>query len=152
METTQKNKRITIVFWGFFVFAMLFFLGYILFILDIGLNSKYFAKRDFNTAFHARTTGNCDKFITYIVQEYKDEWLDRCLEEKNRNAAVPIDQYEVKSISQNDNRAFLQVELARTSASEGTFTYTVNYEMVRGEGKFLRAVRSTRYLINQDSN
>jgi len=135
------------------LFLVLFIvIGYFFFVADIGFNSKYFVKRDFNAAFHARTSGNCDEFIVYVVQEYDDEWFGRCLKEKKRDDTVPIDRYEIKSISQHNNKAFLQVELTRTSVSEGTFTYTVNYEMERVEGKYLRILPWTRYVISQGAN
>lgn len=122
---------------------------YFLFVFDIGFNSTYFAKRDFNSAFYARMAGDCDKFIQYVVQEYEQEWFSRCLQEKQRYRTLPITEFGIKNISINNEKAFLQTELTR----EKDKSYAVNYEMKRTyKNEFLGLLPTTRFLISQEIN
>lgn len=100
-----------------------------LFILDFGINSKYFIKKHFNNAFLARTTGNCSLFAEYL-NEGINEWVDRCEDEKKREGN-PIGNFVIKSISHEflSDRAFLQVQLTRNRTFEEDYDYLVNYEM-----------------------
>ena len=145
----MNNKKLIFAI-GLLIVIVFALFRYFMFVSDVGLNSRYFVKRDFNNAFFARVTGNCDEFREYFIQSYAEEWVNRCLEEKRRKDAVPIDQYEIKNISFANNKAFLQVELTRTNSSRGTYTYTVNYEMERRmKWQYLKIFHGTRYLINQ---
>lgn len=148
--TNSKNK---VFAWGLVVVVVIFFGGYFLFVFDIGLNSEYFVKSDFNNAFYARMAGDCDKFGSYIVPEYRQEWFDRCLEEKRRDDTVPIGKFEIKEVSMNDDKAFLQVALTRRISRGEDSNYDVNYEMTKIYEKRLFGVFPTsRFVINQAIN
>lgn len=135
---------------------------YFAFIYDIGLNSDYFVKRDFNEAFLLRKTGNCDRFGQFIIENYSKEWFNRCLDEKNnRNVIFPIKDFVLKEASFNNNQVFLQVELTRDipialkiEEKIEKSDYVVNYEMKRttDNKKFLGILPQTRFLINQGIN
>ena len=47
------------------------------FVIDLGINSKFFIKRDFNQAFTYRVTGDCDAFINYLSSDI-EKWKERC--------------------------------------------------------------------------
>ena len=102
------------------------------FFYDIGLNSKFFIKRDFTRAFLLRQTGNCFGFIEYVNFD-KDEMKRRCDTEKNRTdyRIDPIKRFVIKGITVNRYRAFLLVEIQR-----GNKTNELNYEMRRNNGKW----------------
>ena len=95
-----------------------------LFLIDIGINSKFFIKKDFNQAFQHRTTGDCASFADYLYRD-AEKWYSTCEKEKARNAE-PIRNFTIQNISHKSgsDRAFLQVELTRNKD-----TYSVNYEM-----------------------
>ena len=97
---------------------VLIFVG--LFLLDIGINSKFFIKRDFNQAFEYRTSGDCVSFSNYFSRD-NDKWKDTCEKEKKHDDATPIRSFKIQSISHKlgSNRAFLQVELTRLSSKDG---------------------------------
>ena len=147
-----KNNKKLFYRWGLTIVAIFALLGYFLLVLDINLNSKYFVKRDFSNAFYARITGNCNEFGKHFIEEYANDWIERCFKEKRREDMVPIDKYKIKNISFGDDKAFLQVELTRTNISEGAYTYTINYEMERAEEKYLKIFPWTRYVISQELN
>jgi len=134
---------------------------YFSFILDIGINSKYFVKRDFNTAFIARKTGNCEVFKSYIYND-KDKWGKRCINEKDLSSDA-IDKFFIKGITINGNDAFIQVQLLRNippsirielnetqlkALSEG---YLVNYDLIKvNSDKFLWILPKSRWLIKNE--
>ena len=116
------------------------------FIYDIGLNSSYFIKRDFATAFIARQTGDCETFQSYHLQE-AGEWLARCINERNREDVYPIKSFKLKNINIRGNEAFLQVEIERDNYRVTTQLaikghqlpeggYLVNYQMKRLNGRW----------------
>jgi len=99
-----------------------------LFLVSIGINSKFFIKKQFNQAFEYRSTGDCNSFANYLYQDV-DEWRSTCEKEKAHDAE-PIRHFTVQNISHEfgSGRAFLQVELTRNAKGKD-YTYSVNYEM-----------------------
>lgn len=110
------------------VLAGVLFIGF--FILDIGINSKYFIEKDFNNAFQYRVTGDCDAFASYINVDEKG-WKERCESEKTQDVAS-IREFKIQNISHKflSNRAFLQVELTRKTADKDN-AYSASYEMMK---------------------
>lgn len=113
-----------------------------------GFNSKDFISRDFNALFLARQSGNCEKFISYVLQD-KTAWSVRCEEERSgtKSGVEPIKSFEIKLIDVTDDRAFLQVELQRDDyedakelAEDGhklpDSGYLVNYKMRRVDNRW----------------
>lgn len=145
LHFSKQNKQ-TILILALLLLATLYF-G---FILDIGLNSKYFVKRDFNKAFLARKTGDCDTFITYIINDI-DSWRQRCINEKDRaprsfvGRHTPISNFEIVDITTKKNTAFVQAELTRDEDP-----YHVNYDMERTTERILGILPATRYKIRNE--
>ncbi|MFH1968455.1 MAG: hypothetical protein ABIJ84_03655 [bacterium] len=109
----KKNKVVlTIILATVFAFVLVGF-----FIIDLGINSKFFIKKDFNQAFLYRTTGDCDAF-TYYLNSDIESWKERCQKEKNHDKE-PIRDFSIQKVSHNfgNDRAFLQVELKRNNYS-----------------------------------
>jgi hypothetical protein len=107
-------------------FLVFLFIG--VFIVDIGINSKFFIKKHFNQAFEYRSTGDCDSFANYLYKDI-EKWRLTCEEEKNHDAR-PIRYFIVQNVSYKfgSDKAFLQVELTRNNTGND-YTYSVNYEM-----------------------
>ena len=101
-----------------------------LFLIDIGINSKFFIKKDFEIAFQHRTTGDCASFADYLCRD-AERWYSTCEKEKVHDAE-PIRNFTIQNISHKfgSDRAFLQVELTRNFKGEDDI-YSVNYEMKR---------------------
>jgi len=134
---------------------------YVTLVLDIGINSKYFIKRDFNRAFLARKTGNCELFKSYIHNE-KDKWGERCVNEKD-GKSIPIAEFSIKEVTVNGKDAFTQVQLLRDispsikiklteaqieAVKEG---YLVNYDLTRDNSdKFLWVLPKSRWVIKNE--
>ena len=99
-----------------------------LFLIDIGINSKFFIKRDFNQAFQYRTAGDCASFTDYLYRDV-EKWNSTCEKEK-AHSAKPIRNFTIQNISHRfgSDRAFLQVELTRNYEDKDEM-YSVNYEM-----------------------
>lgn len=128
-----KSNKLLLLTIGF-IFIIVVFFSYF---YDIGLNSKYFVKKDFSQAFLLRQTGNCEEFVKYINKDWAN-WVSRCYEEKNNiNDTIPINSFAVKQITINSNRSFLQVEIKRINTDFKEYSYIVNYEMVRSRGGWL---------------
>lgn len=108
-------------------FIMVLLLG--LFAIDIGINSKYFIKKSFNSAFTARQAGDCELFIKSVNRDV-DEWKNKCEYEK-QSINEPIRDFSIKTISYSffSDRAFLQVDLTRNNTSQERKNYSINYEM-----------------------
>lgn len=137
---------------------------YFLFIFDIGLNSKYFVKRDFTKAFLARKTGDCYFFVQYIYSD-KDKWYETCIKEKNQETA-PIINFVIKDMTIRGNEAFLNVELQRQLDSaliiklsqklnkeelERLERYRVNYDLIKdNSNKFLYIFPKTKWIIKNE--
>lgn len=98
------------------------------FLIDIGINSKYFIEKRFNQAFQYRVTGDCDSFANYIYRDV-EKWRSTCEREK-ANKDKPIRNFKIQNISHKlgSNRAFLQIELTRTISGKD-YIYSVSYEM-----------------------
>lgn len=107
-------------------FLLLVFAG--LFLIDIGINSKFFIKQHFTQAFEYRSTGDCNSFANYLYKDV-DEWRSTCEKEKAHDDK-PIRYFTVQNVSHKfgSDRAFLQVELTRNVEGKD-YTYSVNYEM-----------------------
>ena len=121
----EKNKKLLIgIIIGIIVIGLV---GS--FIIDLGINSKFFIKRNFNQAFTYRVTGDCDAFANYFSLGV-EKWNERCEEEKSRDKE-PIRNFQIQNISHRfgSNRAFLQVELTRNVSGKEDYSYSVNYEM-----------------------
>jgi len=118
-----KNK-LSLVITIIFLVLLAFFTSF----YDIGLNSKYFVKKDFTEAFLLRQTGDCEEFVKYLNQDWAN-WDLRCYQEKS--SVNSIKNFKIKNITINGARSFLQVELLRNKDS-----YVVNYEMVRSKGRW----------------
>jgi len=135
-EKIKKNKIVI-----FSIIVIIFIIPYFLFILDIGINSKYFIRKDFNNAFLSRKTGNCSVFKKYIIRDV-EKWGERCIKEKDREYPL-IKLFSIKEITINKNLAFLQTELERDSES-----YLVTYNMQRtNKDKFLFIFPKTKWMI-----
>lgn len=121
----KKSKKLLII-GTTAVFFILIFVS--LLFVDIGINSKFFIKKDFNQAFQYRLTGDCDSFLDYIYRDVR--WEERCQKEKSHDNE-PIKEFKIKQISHKflSDRAFLQVELTRNVGSKENYTYSANYEM-----------------------
>ena len=134
-----KENKLLLTIFGVIVFGLLVFF---LYFYDIGLNSKYFVRKDFSKAFLLRQTGNCEEFVKYINQDWAN-WVSRCYGEKNRVLPSQIKSFEVKQITTNGGRSFLQVEIQRDSPrleillKDELSPYVVNYEMKRINGRWL---------------
>jgi hypothetical protein len=138
--------------------------SYFLFVFDIGLNSKYFIKRDFDSAFLARQAGNCDIFKEYIAEDFKERWEERCIEEKKLEGDYrPIKHFSIQNISIDNNKAFLRVEMERDPTLQQKallekeyggkldLKYSVNYDMTKIRYKnFLHILPITRWIILQE--
>ncbi|GEM_PF-1458602 len=144
-----KNKGFLLLFLELLILGTLAF--YFLRVSDIGITTEWFVKRDFTKAFQARMAGNCDKFGEYIVSRYRERWVERCLDEKrSRNDLIPIGYFEIKEISMNGDKAFLQVALTRRTPKGENSSYDANYEMKKlNEKKFFSFFLATRFVINQ---
>ena len=159
-EKMKKNWRIILIVLGFLILMVLYFL----FVFDIGLNSKYFAKKDFNNAFLARQTGNCNIFKDYVSEQYREIWYKRCINEKGRiDNQFPIKTFTIKNITINQSKAFLQVEIERDIdiaaraiiekelGRKFEAIYTLNYDMQRTNlTKFLYILPKTRWIITNE--
>ncbi len=124
-----KKYKSQILFGTGVILLTVFFVG--LFFVDIGINSKFFIKRDFNKAFQYRLTGDCDSFLVYVNRDI-EKWKERCEEEKSEDKE-PIRRFKIQQISHKffSGRAFLQIEVTRNILGKEDFTYSVNYEMVK---------------------
>ena len=131
-EVFKKNKSLSFTIGFVFIVLVVFFTYF----YDIGLNSKYFVKKDFSQAFLLRQTGNCEEFVKYINKDWAN-WVSRCYEEKGNNDAAPINTFTIKEVTVNGNRSFLQVEIKRNDVDFKEYSYMVNYEMVRSKGGWL---------------
>lgn len=99
---------------------------------DVGINSSFQAKHDFTVAFQARQTGNCDEFAKWVSDEYAAQWKERCTSEKKTDRAIAIVSFDIQSIQISGDKAFLLVELQRSSTGQEKIEpYSVNYELTR---------------------
>ena len=97
-----------------------------LFLIDIGINSKFFIEKDFKTAFEYLVTGDCKSFNNYL---YKDGYEDWC-EKLHDIDGAKIKSFEIQNLSHKfgSDNAFLNVEL--TVVSEGKEkTFIMNRQM-----------------------
>lgn len=155
-EKIKKNWRIISLFVLFIVIAVLYFS----FVFDIGINSPYFIKRDFNIALLSRKTGNCDLFKEYVYTN-KDEWGERCVQEKDMELPS-IKEFSIEEITTNGNLAFLQVNLKRDIPSKFSFElskeqieiiekgYMANYDLIRDNSSRFMFFPMTRWLIKNE--
>jgi len=123
----MKKINKPIIFTIFIILSSFIFIG--LFFIDIGINSKYFIKKNFNQAFQYRSTGDCNSFADYLNRDTED-WRSTCEKEKTDKSSRPIRRFTIQNISHKigSNRAFLQVELTRNIEGKD-YSYSVNYEM-----------------------
>ncbi len=119
------NKRLIIIVSA----LVLFFILIGSFVIDLGINSKFFIKKHFENAFTYRVTGDCDAFAKYLSRDI-DDWKKRCGEEKDNNLQE-IRNFKIQNISYNfgSDRAFVQVELTSNKSDMAEYSYSVNYEM-----------------------
>lgn len=156
-EKVKEHWKIALI-----IIIVVIFLGlYFLFVFDIGLNSKYFVRRDFNDAFFYRKTGNCSEFKSYLVKDIEN-WGERCIKEKDGNKSSIIN-FSIKDISISGKSAFLQVELEREPTMEMKaleakgeikdfdWSYAVNYTMQKQNYKRLLFIfPKTRWFIENE--
>ncbi len=124
----KKFKKLIIVFVVVLIIASVFIM---LFLFDVGINSKFFIGRDFNSAFQYRISGDCAAFSTYFNRD-NDAWKNTCEKEKNHDSIEPIRNFKIQNISHKfgSDRAFLQIELTRfNDVDNKDYSYSVNYEM-----------------------
>ncbi|MFC1630051.1 hypothetical protein ACFL06_00755 [Patescibacteria group bacterium] len=148
-EKIKKNWKVTIIS----IFIIILLSTYFLFVLDIGINSKYFVRRDFNNAFLYRKTGNCTVFKGYFLKDV-EKWGERCIQEKDKEGN-PIKDFSIKDITVEGNTAFLQVELVRDipelqleQEKKADYDYVVNYSMEkRSKEKFFFIFPKTKWII-----
>lgn len=100
-----------------------------LFIVDVGINSKFFVKKYFHQAFQYRVTGDCAAFVQYVYQD-SEQWNERCEKEKSKEKE-PIKKFEIKTVTYKfgSDKAFLQAELTRNIKTKEDYTYSASYEM-----------------------
>ena len=155
-EKIKKNWKIL----SLLTLSVVIIVLYFLFVFDIGINSSYFIKRDFNIAFLARKTGNCNLFKEYIYID-KDKWGERCIQEKDQESPS-IKEFSIKEITINGDLAFLQANLKKEILPKFSFAlnkeqikiieegYAANYDLIRdNSGKFIFLPR-TRWLIKNE--
>ena len=142
-------------------FLMIIIVLYFLFVFDIGINSSYFIKRDFNIAFLARKTGNCNLFKEYIYTD-KDKWGEQCIQEKDMKLPS-IEEFSIKEITINRDSAFLQTNLKREIISAISLNlskeqieiiekgYTANYDLIRDNSDKSMFLPKTRWLIKNEN-
>ena len=119
------NKSTKILF---IVTVVSLFVGY--FLIDIGINGKYFVKKDFNQAFQYRVTGDCTSFTDYVYQD-NEKWNERCEKEKSRENE-PIGNFKIIAVTHKlgSDKAFLQAELTRNLKTK-EYVYPASYEMIK---------------------
>jgi len=156
-EKIKKNWKNLSLLTLFIVIVVLYFL----FVFDIGINSSYFIKRDFNTAFLARKTGNCNLFKEYMYTD-KDKWGEQCIQEKDTKFPS-IKEFSIKEITINGDSAFLQVNLKRDIPPATSLNlskeqiqivengYMVNYDLIRDNSSKFIFFPMTRWLIKNEN-
>jgi len=156
-EKIKKNWKFFSCILGILTLMILYFL----FVYDIGINSAYFIKRDFQNAFLARKTGNCDLFKEYIYTD-KDKWGERCIKEKDGDDA-PIKEFIIKDITIKKDHAFLQVHLKRDIRHPAMLKlnpqqmefiergYVVNYDLIKDNSTKFLFLPKTRWLIKNEA-
>jgi hypothetical protein len=76
MKTKLNDLQITGIILGS-ILAVIFVLG--MFVVDIGINSKYFIEKDFNKMSEYVLTGNCDAYQEkYVLKENKYKTDNYC--------------------------------------------------------------------------
>ncbi len=144
------------------VVLLLIIICFCYFLLDLDLISKFFVKRDFNNAFLARQTGNCDEFEKYFLLPSPNDLLNLALGGEKEINTTPllaywckiekdsggsIKNFKVLNITINSDRAYLQIELKKDNyfeyldmAKKGhkppESGYLVNYEMKKVDGRW----------------
>jgi len=135
-QSRPSNKEIFVA-----VLVLLIVMIYFFSNIDVGLFGKYFIKKDFEIAFLARQTGNCEKFVSYMLID-RNNWLEKC--EKERDGKTdPIKDFIIQKITIDGNNAFLQVELRRDIYRLPEVGYLVNYQMKK---------QGNKWFINQRIN
>jgi hypothetical protein len=90
------------------VFLALVFIG--LFLVDIGINSKFFIKRNFTKAYEYLYTGDCDSYNKYL---YENSKKNTC-EELKANKEVDLKDFKILYATHDkffSDRAFLLVKM-----------------------------------------
>lgn len=153
MTNLYKSKKLVFFAIALALILMLAIL-YSLFIYDIGFNSTKFVTNDFNKIFNYRSSGNCDEFGRYVIQDHAKNWFERCLEEKERNDKVPIKHFSIINITTSGDKAFLQVEIVRDNPldQDKELKYSVNYQMIKVPKKWFLFFPKTEYIIDQGLN
>lgn len=140
------NRRSTLAFFIMLVAVIYFFVS-----IDIGLFSKRFIKKDFETAFLARQTGNCERFVSYLLVD-QNSWRGRCEKERDGGEASPIKDFSIQEITVEGNEAFLQVELIRDNYEAAATLAFKGHDLP--EGGYLVSYRMkrnhNRWYINQE--
>lgn len=145
-----KQHKLLVLVIAIPIFLVSLYLGLV---FDIGINSTYFAKRDFSKAILLRQTGNCNLFKTYIVEQSLrewDTWEERCIKEKD-GKLEPIKSFTIKNITMEENTAFLQVELTKDKLNGDDFSYLVDYYMEKTVKKIFKIIPITKYKIRNES-
>lgn len=135
----MKRQNKLYIFGSIIVVLILIFL----FFLDIGINSKFYIKKDFSHAFQYRMAGDCISFSNYIYQpegtwtENKNRWIQRCENEKSQKS-YSIMKFKVTTITHQlgSDTAFLQAELTRNSENKNGYTYAASYTMKKNNLKW----------------
>ena len=107
--------------------AVLVFIFAGLFLIDIGINSKFFIRKDFETAFDYLLTGDCASFNNYLYSGGDENW---CKGLHEFNSDIQIKSFEIQNLTHKfgNNQAFLNVQL--TFISEGkNKIYMINRQM-----------------------
>lgn len=120
----MKKLHKSLILGAAIAFLVLVFVG--LFLIDIGINSKFFIKNDFETAFEYLLTGDCNSFNNFLYEGGDESWC------KNLHDidGAEIKSFEIQGLSHKfgSDKAFLNVEL--TFVSEGKEkTYIANKQM-----------------------
>ncbi len=86
-----------------------------LFLIDIGINSKFFIKKDFETAFEYLLTRDCISFNNYLYSGGDENW---CKGLHDIDGAQ-IKSFEIQNLSYKfgSNQAFLNIQI--TAMAEG---------------------------------
>ena len=121
----MKKKSVLFIFLLVVVFAI--------FSVDIGINGRYFIRRDVRKAFVYRITGDCESFAWFTNKD-TDKWKSDCETENNQSYAIR--DFEIKNIAYNSgsDKAFVHVELTRNDLKGRGVKYPASYVLKKIDG------------------
>jgi hypothetical protein len=101
----------------FFIFTFVFLATFVVsfFVVDVGVNSKFFIRRDFNKAMNYLVAGDCESYKRYFYNGNDNGLCEKKFE------SVKIQSIIARVITHNfgSDTAFLQAELSVISTKSG---------------------------------